>query len=501
MKAHLLFKDQDFTLERKPTPYEQAMVNDLALQTLVNAMAARDKFLHEVALNVIMSGINNDPDTILYRQHILTDCLINRSIIRVMYALTAEAIQGRAKTYWGITGDYPTAILRGSLETMKLFLVVLGKLKKIADQQADRFQSEGFKALFSMVNRELDDAYFVAANDHLRELRFPRGVLISAELERGNKGANYTLCKSEGDKRCWIRRVISLIPAGYSFSIDPRDEAGARALSKLNDRGIDLAGNALAQSVDHIQSYFNMLRTELAFYIGCINLHERLGQIGVPVSFPVPATPEDRRHSFSGLYDICLALVMERGIVGNDLKADGKELIIITGANQGGKSTFLRSIGLAQLMMQCGMFVPAEAFRSSVCDHIFTHFRREEDIVMSSGKLDEELSRMSAIVDNITSNSMVLLNESFAATNEREGSEIARQIVSALLEKRIRVTFVTHLYGFAHGIYEREIENTIFLRAERQADGRRTYRLIEGKPLQTSYGEDLYTSIFGEEVL
>jgi len=75
---------------------------------------------------------------------------------------------------------------------------------------------------------------------------------------------------------------------------------------------------------------------------------------------------------------------------------------------------------------------------------------------MKKRELDEELSRMSDIVDNITSNSMVLFNESFAATNEREGSEIARQIICALLEKRIKVFFVTHLYEFAHGFYDKK---------------------------------------------
>jgi DNA mismatch repair ATPase MutS len=117
---------------------------------------------------------------------------------------------------------------------------------------------------------------------------------------------------------------------------------------------------------------------------------------------------------------------------------------------------------------------------------------------MKSGKLDEELSRMSDIVDKITSNSMVLFNESFAATNEREGSEIARQIVSALLENRLKVFFVTHLYKFAHGFLGKKMENgAIFLRAERQTDGGRTFKLVEGEPLQTSYGEDLYNMIFG----
>ena len=111
---------------------------------------------------------------------------------------------------------------------------------------------------------------------------------------------------------------------------------------------------------------------------------------------------------------------------------------------------------------------------------------------MKSGKLDEELSRMSDIADNITPNSMLLFNESFAATNEREGSEIARQISSALVEKGVKVFFVTHLYEFAHGLYGQKMKNAIFLRAERMPDGARTFRLVEGEPLQTSYGEDLY---------
>ncbi|MDR3603718.1 MAG: hypothetical protein P4L38_03740, partial [Syntrophaceae bacterium] len=76
-------------------------------------------------------------------------------------------------------------------------------------------------------------------------------------------------------------------------------------------------------------------------------------------------------------------------------------------------------------------------------------------------------------------------------------SEIASQIVSALLERRIKVFFVTHQYEFAHGFYDNKMENAIFLRAERQSDGARTFKLIEGEPLQTSYGEDLYNKVFG----
>jgi DNA mismatch repair ATPase MutS len=142
------------------------------------------------------------------------------------------------------------------------------------------------------------------------------------------------------------------------------------------------------------------------------------------------------------------------------------------------------------------MFTPAETFRANVCDGLFTHFKREEDITMESGKLDEELKRTSLIVDRLTLNSIVLFNESFAATNEREGSEIARQITMGLVEKGIKVFFVTHQYEFAHGLYERKMPNAVFLRADRETDGTRTYKLSAGEPLQTSYGEDLYKRVF-----
>ena len=111
---------------------------------------------------------------------------------------------------------------------------------------------------------------------------------------------------------------------------------------------------------------------------------------------------------------------------------------------------------------------------------------------MTSGKLDEELNRMNKIIDHITPKSMFLFNESFSATNEREGSEIARQIVSSLLGKNFKIFYVTHLYEFANSFYSLNADTFLFLRAERE----RTYALREGRPLQTAYGEDLYNKIF-----
>jgi DNA mismatch repair ATPase MutS len=216
-------------------------------------------------------------------------------------------------------------------------------------------------------------------------------------------------------------------------------------VQEMKDRGLNSVANTLAQSTDHIDHFFQMLRTELAFYDSCLNLSEQLDRLNEPVCFPTPLPASERSHSFDGLYDICLALTVQKAVVGNEAQAVGKDLILITGANQGGKSTFLRSIGQAQLMMQCGMFVPARSFGANLCEGLFTQFKREEDSAMESGKLDEELGRMSAIVNRLRPDAMLLFNESFAATNEREGAEIVRQITLALLESHVKVFFVTHL--------------------------------------------------------
>jgi DNA mismatch repair ATPase MutS len=490
-----MYKDQDLDLQQQLPSNEQALTQDLELNTLFDAMALDDKFLFDVARKAVLSSLD-DLDTIRYRQNILKDCLKNPSIIREIYQIPIESIENKHKHWFGIFSNYPSGILYSSRELLQMFVGLLRKLRNITDEHADKFESEGFSTFFAMIKKELDDEYFARVQKHLSELKFRNGVLISATLGRGNEGTDYILRKPQGKNRDWMKRVFAQKSPVYTFNIHPRDEHGARAVAELKDAGINLVANALAQSADHIDSFLNMLRIELAFYIGCLNLSEQLAQMGKPVSFPLPVAPDERRHSYHGLYDVCLALTMKQKVVGNEGIADNKDLVIVTGANQGGKSTYLRSIGLAQLMMQSGMFVPAESFSANVCMGIFTHYKRKEDASMKSGKLDEELSRMSMVVDLITPNSLMLFNESFSATNEREGSEIARQITSALLERHIKVFYVTHQYEFAHRFHEKKMETAIFLRAQRKADGGRTYKVVEGEPLQTSYGKDLYRKVF-----
>ncbi len=496
MKAFLMHRDKDFDLGRELPANEQDLTQDLELAKLFGAMAHGDKFLFNVAQKAVLSSLK-DPEEILYRQQVLNDCLEQASIVREMYAIAVAAVDGERKIYRSFL-DYPAGILRRSIEALELFVGLLKKLRNTADEHAGKFHSEGFAVLFEMLKSELGDEYFLSVEEHLKQLRFRYGVLTNARLGKGNKGTDYVLRKPKSTKRGWRQWIPFGDRSAYTLVIADRDVNGMQALSDLRDRGLNLAANALAQSADHILSFFTMLRAELGFYVSCLNLRQALGEKGEPVCFPEPLPSGRPVLCCRGLYDVCLSLSLKERAVGNDVNGDGKPLIMITGANRGGKSTFLRGLGLAQLMMQAGMFVGAEAFRADVFDALFTHYKREEDATMRSGKLDEELSRMSAIADRVGPNCLLLFNESFSATNEREGSEIASSIVRALLEEDIKVFFVTHSFELAHGFYRGGEDGALFLRAERQADGTRTFKLVEGEPLPTSFGEDLYRRIFGE---
>jgi DNA mismatch repair ATPase MutS len=502
MKAFLMYRDRDVDLEADLPSTAAAMIQDLELNTLFGAMAAGDRFLFDMARKAVLTSLE-EPAAIRYRQQILADGLEQPAVIRELYALAVEAIDREKRIWGGLLNRYPESALHRSVDVLELFVELLKRLRRIAEEHAAAVHSEGLTRFFAMVAQELDDAYLQMVEDHLERLRFRDGLVMSADIGPANRGTHHVLRKRVG-KRTWKDWIGLPDRPGYVYQIPDRDQAGSDALTELKGRGLSQAAGALAQSTDHILDFFQMLRAELGFYVGCLNLRDTLAGKGEPTCFPRPTPAGVAVLTGRGLYDVCLSLTIRERVVGNETAGDGKALVMITGANRGGKSTLLRGLGLAQLMMQCGMFVAAESFRADVRSGMFTHFKREEDASLRSGKLDEELGRMSALVDRVTPDSLVILNESFASTNEREGSEIARQIVRALLESGVKVFYVTHLYDLAQGFHREGRADMLFLRAERESDGHRTFQLIEREPLPTSYGEDVYRRIFqagGESVV
>ncbi len=493
MRVLLMYKDRDFKESELPKNSED-LISDLGLDVIFDHMSKGDQYIFNISKEVLLNPLV-DKETIIYRQEIMKDALENPEIIRSLYSMTIEVEESKREKWWGIFGwKTPSNILSGARRTLESLLYFLKKLRKVADENSDKFRSEGFRNFFEMIKTELSDEYLQRAEEMVEKLKFQRGILLRVSIGEGNEGKGYTLIKPLEKK--WFQRILRRQKV-YSYKLNPRDEAGAQALDEIRNKGISEVTSVVACAADHIEDFFKKLRREIAFYVGAINLQESMKALEIPITFPV--VTDEKQISFRNLVSISLALTNgKKKVIGNDLKEIGKNLFIVTGANRGGKTTFLRSFGQAVLMMQSGMFVSAKDFSSNLYSGVFTHFRREEDEDMKMGKFEEELSRMSIIVDQIKPGALLLLNEFLSSTNEREGSEIAHQIVRALVESGISVMYVTHMYTLARKFFG--CKKAIFLRAERTPDGRRTFKIKEGEPLPTSFGGDIYKKLFGEEI-
>ncbi len=486
MQAYLMFRDRNMPRQTSGVLFEEDIRSDLELDSILGVMAGKDKTIAEVCSNAILSPLT-DMEEIAYRQATLKDALDHPEDVRELYKLCVEVEEKRAKSWYRLSVNYLPGTLSNAIALLNMYLSVLKRLRNKAAECSPRFTSEAFGRLFGMLARELEDSYFDEIKGALDELERRDGTLISAKLGSFLQGVDYTLRSKESG---FIRRWITV----KSYTVGSRDDLGDADLGKRKERALNEVTNALAQSAEHVISFFDMLRYELAFYVGCINLSRKLDSYGMYCCIPEASR---NTRGWDGLYDVSLCLTKQMSVVGESLDpSDSTSLYLITGANQGGKSTFLRSMGQAQLMAQCGMPAGARSFTFPVREALYTHFKREEDSAIKSGKLDEELQRLDVIVSRMKKNSLIMFNESFAATNEREGSEISGQITRALTESGMEVFSVTHLYTFASSFVGKE--GVRFLRAERLSSGERTFRVEEGEPLKTAFGEDLYNRIFPE---
>lgn len=491
MKVHLMSPDLDFNPTAPQPKHAADLAQDLQLGYLWDAMAGGDGFLKGVAVAATLQPLSDDA-TIRYRQEAFADSLRNRDIVQQLYGFAIEARQVNRGIFGMPLKGHPGMNLNRAVQSLTRLLTVVEKLRTECAAARPQFASPGFLGFFDTVARELDDAYMTELRERLRELSFPGGMLMSARLGVAGQVSGQVLRRSLSRNRRFLSTIALKRPI-HAFTLPERDEAGHNLLEYLRDQSLNDVANAASQAVDHVLAFFDALRTELAFYLAELNLHDALTRLSAPTSAPTVA----ENLSARGLYDPCLALRTGSAPVGNDVTLDGEQLLVITGANHGGKSTFLRALGTAQLMLQAGLFVPADSFASAAAGMLFTHWAREEDIKLEHGKLDDELERMSTIVDAIRPGDLLLCNESFSSTNEAEGSELALEVTRALVQAGVRVRFVTHLYDFAHEIRLSGEPPAVFLRAPRDDFGERSYQLEPGEPLPTSFGVDLFDRRFG----
>lgn len=420
----------------------------------------------------------------------------------------------------GDTTDYLSSITE-----IELYVSSVKVLHDCLTEVKDQLKSPAFLALADLVTTLAESTYYRELNEKLSELtRRVReiksvtvGVNLDAQLRPSSAGVlsiNAETFKS-GDALDKILRldfkndnytcIANLVPFGKKQSENQKMALSLAFNSAINDvyRSSLRSWKKIVQTyvLENTEFLLNLM-PEFEFLVKGTNMLRALQKKGCVLSLPEIRPIEERAFSAIGLYNPCVALKIEDEIVANDLVFDENATIyVLSGPNRGGKSVITCAIGLAQVMMQLGMYVPAETAVMSPVDGIYTHFPTGADDTIDKGRLGEECARLSEILDCVTANSLVLLDESLSSTGSFEASYIAAEVLGGLAHVGCRCLFSTHLHELAAEIDNINARSKASggvaidtLVAGMKGEGKRSFKITRAKPDGKSYARDIAQS-------
>ena len=190
------------------------------------------------------------------------------------------------------------------------------------------------------------------------------------------------------------------------------------------------------------------LDRELHFYLSYLEFSSSLRGL----SFSLPEVTDKKAVRIEGGFDLALAASFgpDNLPVRNDFRLSGEErMAVVTGPNQGGKTTFVRMVGQISYLARLGLPVPAARAELFLGDAIFTHFERQESITGPGGKLHDDLVRIHSILERATERSIVILNEIFTSTTVEDADRLSRAVATKILGRDMLCLWVTFLEDLA----------------------------------------------------
>lgn len=334
-------------------------------------------------------------------------------------------------------------------------------VRSLADELTHlEVDSRGFRALREYLGGYTESDGFTSLAAETQALKEAlAGVKYSVHI-KGNR-VKVSKNSGEADYSAEVEEIFAKFKQGavkdyrVKFPNSPdMDHVEARILelvAQLHPEVFGALDEYCANHRDYLDSVIGAFDREVQFYLAYLEYIERFKKAGLPFCYPEVSARSKEVHA-DRAFDLALAnkLVPEGSdVVCNDFYLkDPERILVVSGPNQGGKTTFARMFGQLHYLASLGFPVPAGEARLFLPERLFTHFEREEELATLRGKLEDELVRVHGILQQAPSNSILIMNESFTSTTLEDalvlGTAVMRQII-ALDLLCVYVTFVDEL--------------------------------------------------------
>jgi DNA mismatch repair protein MutS len=428
---------------------EPACFRDLNLGQVLDFLTAGRG---EYQLRPLFYAPLHNAETVRYRHDVLRD--LERDEVR--QAVTGFAAQMRQmREYLAQAGKlhykyqrerwfldavalYGKAV-RSLAEDLVFGAVTARGLQGLRDYLIDYTASDGFTSLMSATRERNDDLAAVAYSVHI-------------------KGVRVTVSKYEGepDYSADVEKTFAKFKSGavkdYRIGFrEPPDmnHVEGQVLSlvaRLYLEAFQALDDYCARYQDYLDPVIEAFDREAQFCLAYLEFIEPLQHAGLSFCYPdVSATSKEIRVDAS--FDLALAAKLVpagSAVVGNSFRLAGAErILVVSGPNQGGKTTFARMFGQLHYLASLGLPVPGTSARLFLADQVFTHFEREEDIATMRGKLEDELTRIHQILQQATGDSVVIMNESFTSTTLSDALFLGREVIRRITYLGLLCVYVT----------------------------------------------------------
>jgi DNA mismatch repair protein MutS len=526
--------------EAPPISWHEA-APDLELGEIARALSIHPRYTSRILKT--LHTLTTDSAVIRYRQDLLEDLLKTPDFSSQLELLLAKIDSFDHFAELGRKSDNQLHQVVYRMGELSNYLDCISLLCEMLAEVGDKLKSQALRTLreiafniqndptFLQLRRELPAMLAKIENVHsvtigvnlnseltpigatllsVNTFRFKGASSILSRLFRGNgekpeEEGIAELHSYPGYKE--VRTLDSIVIPDEVTVISPMLVPLLKDLAQIMDK---LSGEIVKSLREYMKvdiGFLMAMRDEMAFYLGAVRLIQRLKASGMPLCRPTLTPIEERSCQMDNLYNINLALLYTEGktvdvsqrIVLNQVNfGEAGRIFILTGPNQGGKTVFTQGVGLAQVLMQAGLYVPATSATMSPVDGIYTHFAVAERISQQAGRLGEEARRLNAIFAAATPYSLLLLNESFSSTSAGESLYLARDIVRVMRRLGTRAIFATHLHDLAADCAninnetkgDSLVASLVSIMTEGE-NAKRSYKIIPSPPMGKSYAREI----------